>query len=329
MNTKLISTAAIVLIGICYLLLLSRIEKKEIVLEKDGLKLAKISKEDVVMRAQENYIFLLKDEKRQIKDVYKIVSQHSSHAPSKISHHSVAMDIYSDDDLFLLAMKEKLGIPETLNLNYEELKSLVSQASQVEARELIPIAPQGDWLAVIEESVLIFLFLAFILIIPLAFFELLKSPFNIHHNRKGQRIVDLLLIGGVIAFLYMGTTPDWYADNKASALVQLILIFIPSYFLFQYAKDKYFSADIEKSYRLLIRFSVLLFGVALFVIVGSEIARIVELNLLNGSTYTGIVNRTRIPFGLGLGFTFAFADLFLEIIKLNLPRKQYSAEFIE
>ena len=303
------------LIGICYLLLLSRIEKKEVVLEKDELKFTKISKEDVVMRAQENYIFLIKDDVRKKIDVYKIVSQHSSHNPSKIFHHRVGMDIYSDDDLFLLAAKEKLGIPETLNMTYKELKTLVSQASHIDARERLPASPEGDWLAMIEESVLIFLLLACILTIPLAIYELFRRLFNNPQNRNRQRIVDLILIGTVITFLYTSTTPDWYTDNKASAWVQLLLIFIPSYFLFQFAKDHYFKANMNRRYTLLIRFSVLLFGIAIFVIIGSEIARIVELNLLNGSTYTGIANRTRIPFGLGSGFAFAFADLLLQIAK--------------
>lgn len=301
--------------------LANKLTTRKVVLEKGGYQFVELSKEDVVLEMQPNYMFIIKDEIAQTTKTYKIVSQHASHKPSQIYVSESPLGSIADEDLFVSAMNKSFASHETLMLDYEDLKNLISNADNFSAKGIYIAPNKSDWLATLEETGGVFILVAGVLFILLVFYEIVILMLEKLTNKNIRPIVNFIFLGGAISFLFWGLTPPSYVENKSAALVQLLFTFIPLYFVFQFVKTKYLQNK-DFADQALIRFCTMLFGAFLFVLIGKELGRAIDLYLFDSSMFTGIAARKRLPLELGFAYAFALADLIMFSIKSLINSKK-------
>lgn len=301
-----LSVLWVVLISILFFCGISILTKKTVLYENDEIQWKQLSKEELVIVAQHYYYFLIENDKQPTIQAYKINSQHSSYKASELHVFDVPKNMYTDDELFEKLRKAELDTMRIVFLNYPQLKQLVSNAQTVKARELVQKNPDYDFMELVEESYLVFGFVALILLVVLLLYRYILKRFV--KNNKLAIAIDCTALILIVFLLYKGTTPDWYATHKIAALVQLGITFFGAYFLLDKFKRLPWLQELPVYKQLLSRFFTTLLTVSFFVFVGIEIARSLDLTVLEGSTYTGLAIRKRLAFGLGLGFAYALAD---------------------
>lgn len=308
-----LSVLWVVLISILFFSGISLLTKKTVLYENDEIQWKQLSKEELVIAAQHYFYFLIEDENQSIFQAYKINSQHSSNKASELHVYNVPKNKYTEDELFEKLRKAELDSMGIVFLNYTQLKDLVSNAEIVKARELVQINPNYGLMEFIEESFVVFILLAVIFLVVLLLYRYVLKRFV--KNEKVSIAIDCTLLVLIIFLLFKGITPDWYASYKISALVQLGITFFGAYLLLDMFKRVPWLLKLSMDKQLVSRFFITLLVVSFFVFIGLEIARSLDLTVWEGSNYTGLAIRKRLPFGLGLGFVYALADLVYHLIQ--------------
>ena len=288
--------------SILVLLLCKRIEYQAVLTEYKDWRLLNISSVDIVTKAQPNYVFLLSEKEGQF--AYRITSDHSSHKASEISKFKIEDPDWSPEKIFNAILDDEIKIDENLSMDYPALRTLISNSELIASGEWKLKDPKYSWLERIEESFMIILFFigisSVILILKLILLRALKIK---------PILLDLIILSLITTFIYVGTTPNWYAHHKLSAMVQIVGSLFGSYFIYKWSLKIFKIKGKESDFKWAMRFLLILSSSLISIVLFSEIGRFLDLSIFNGSEYTGIADRGRLAFAILIALGFCISDL--------------------
>jgi len=298
--------------------LLQKTNKKEIVYEDEGIEYLELSKSELVVKAQHNYIFSLNNANT---DYYKIISKHVSNKPSTVYKYLVNEQESGALASFAKIYKNKIPVADTLYLSYYDLRDLVTSSEGFKAVEVENGADGNGFLAMLEESVLIFLLISLVLFGIRLFYELCRFFYFSVFKTSNYLFLDATFLLLALFYILGYTTPDSYCANKLSVFIQLSLVVFPVYFIVQYFKSKEFD-KLKMEDRIIIRFLIIFFSTVVFIFISTEIARFIDLNIFNGSDFSGLVARARTEMSIGFAYAYSVADFFLVSLRRMMITKR-------
>ena len=313
MHKKTILHIFIVLAVSLLLYFLAGILERYEVVEMDGLEFIQVSKEDIVMRAQKGYIFITENEKNRT-HVYKILSDHSAYRPSVVVRSVVTADQIDINQLVIGSKLNQLAIGDTLSLSYQDMVNLVSTEKFVVGRWTKPIP--RDWFEGVEESSLIFLVIAGFIFLLLSFYYVLVWGIGRLFSSFDRTFMEILIVAVTIGSITY-VSVDWYCLSKFPVLVENCLWLIPLYELLKYLKSK---LNLPSGDWMVFRFVVLIAGTIVFFNIGNLVGRWIDITFFEGTKMTGIYNRIKVNMMVGFAFSFALADLVLNVILFKMRK---------
>ncbi len=293
-------------------------QKSQIItFSQNGLQLTTLSKSDIILSGNKNDVFIIHNPAKQTTATYKIDSYFSGSSGVTILLNESVYGTQTDQELSVAAINGTMVFQETLKeQHYEDRKLLIEDVEKFQAFRLLQHQDTADIFSFIDDSPLIFLVIAFLLFFALWIQDFLVTLCMPILKDRSKLIVQLLLLTLVAYFLLLGTTPSSFAASKVSAMIRMTLIILPTYALFQYVL-KHHIAGKDFPDQEFIKFISLFGGALVSILIGTEVARWVDLSFFGGSEYSMLSARTFRVLELMFAFTFAFANL------LNNLRKYF------
>ena len=300
--------------------LISEMDQKDISFESDEVSLFELSRSELVLERQPDYMYKLDDSGT----YYHIRSAHSNGKKSNIYVYSIPDPASDVAALYSDIYNKKYALRDSIQLSYHEMRTLVENSETFEAYGVALEPDDNSIFSRMEETVWVFLFITVLLFAIRLFYELCRYFYYSIFKSTNYRYLDLFFLLISIAYLYWGLTPEHYCESNISALIQLVLILIPVYFVVQYFKSIQFD-KLKMNNRIIIRFLLIFFCSVIFIFLSTEIARFIDFNVFHASELTGLANRSLTGLSLGLALAYALSDFVLVSMRHTLSKSKSEA----
>lgn len=296
---------------------------QKILQDENGQSYISLSKKEAVLNYQANDLFVVSDHQKNTADVYKIIgfpSQNVSYAhlgnikeikgiPATYETFINSLPVFADEGFLFLG---KSNIDTISKVDFKARKAIFKSVDKFEGRRYVAgESTNTDWFTRIDDSIFVFLLIAFIPFLIMMLHDLILYFIKAQAFSKKYYGLQIIMLILTVLFFFNMVTPQSYAASNITAFIKYTLLFFFIYFIYQ-KLIKGILKD-EQAYKK----AIILFALCIICSLGSTlIARLIDQYVYSSDGFTDLATRP-IYFELGFLFSFTLGNFF------NNLRKNY------